>query len=68
MSKKHFIALAAALKACQTTIIRESDGGEFPVEAMRGWRTTVQDVANICAQTNPRFDRARFLKACGLED
>ena len=23
--------------------------------------------ANACAATNPRFDRARFLKACGAQ-
>lgn len=25
-------------------------------------------MADMLAQDNPRFDRARFLKACGLED
>lgn len=23
--------------------------------------------ADACARTNPRFDRARFLRACGME-
>lgn len=24
--------------------------------------------ADACGRTNPKFDRARFLRACGLED
>ena len=24
------------------------------------------DLADVCAQTNPRFDRGRFLTACGF--
>lgn len=31
------------------------------------WLDTVQHFANACAATNPRFDRARFLRACNVE-
>lgn len=31
-------------------------------------RSTAHAFADACARSNPRFDRARFLAACGLED
>ncbi len=58
MSKKHFQKLADALKGCMP-IPENSD-------PMTAWRVTVQAVADVCASTNERFDRARFLAACGL--
>lgn len=33
--------------------------------ALFQWETCVEDFASVAAQWNPRFDRARFLKACG---
>ena len=33
-----------------------------------GWEDACKGLAHLLAQDNPRFDRARFLKACGLED
>jgi hypothetical protein len=29
------------------------------------WRKTVSKIALICERDNPRFDRTRFLLACG---
>ena len=52
MSKKHFIKLAAALS-------------KIDCEACR--RTAAEAVADISADANARFDRARFLAACGLK-
>ena len=30
-------------------------------------RSTALAFADACAASNPRFDRARFMRACGLE-
>jgi len=61
MTKKHYEAIAAAIRSGQ--------------EARRGSATSASThyqiataCANYLASQNPRFDRARFLKACGVED
>jgi hypothetical protein len=52
MSKKHFNALADAI-AC-------IDNAEERARAARA-------VADVCVGFNGRFDRGRFLRACGVE-
>jgi hypothetical protein len=63
MTKKHFEALAAALA--------EQRVGFSLLPSLKNqhaqWCRDVQAVANVCARFNPNFDRARFLKACGVE-
>ncbi len=51
MSKKHFIAIAATVSAISDKKEREKQAN-FQ--------------AQICAAQNPRFDKARFLAACGV--
>lgn len=51
MTKKHFIALAKAIALIDNLYHRGQ------VAAL---------VADVCRQNNPRFDRARFLAACGV--
>jgi hypothetical protein len=54
MTKKDFELIAAVLRANSTeTVVRER---------------VALDFADELAATNPRFDRARFLRACGVED
>ena len=60
MSKKHFKALAEALRITMRAVDLERD----PKKAVR---ELAEEVARIAAQTNPRFDRSRFLAACGME-
>lgn len=60
MSRKDYQAIAAAIKS-QTPLADESTASPmFWLEriAMR--------LADTLAQDNPRFDRARFLAACGF--
>lgn len=59
MSKKHFEALAAALKAMQPHLTEE---------LIYQWELDCDAVADVCARFNPNFDRARFLTACGVEE
>lgn len=51
---RHFATVAA--------IIKDMDGEDF--EGLRG--TIARRFADELAGTNPRFDRSRFLRACGV--
>jgi hypothetical protein len=52
MSKKHFELLAQGIRAISDAQSR---------------RKAAEAVSQVCAMTNPRFDQARFLAACGVE-
>jgi hypothetical protein len=69
MTRKHFEALAAALKAAQRDPELVPD--DAPVDTQYAddkWLDAVYAVTDVCASFNPNFDRARFLKACGVEE
>jgi hypothetical protein len=50
MSRKHFNALAFAIREITDPNAR---------------RIAAETVADACRQFNPRFDRERFMRACG---
>ena len=54
MSKKHFIALANALR-------REKPQAGWDPNKMVQWELDVKAIADTCAASNPRFDRKRWL-------
>jgi hypothetical protein len=64
MTKKDFILIAAALKAA-----RVNNSLNNPNKALynNGVDNTVLFMASALQTTNPRFDRARFLAACGVQ-
>lgn len=64
MTKKHFDALAAALRAQKP----EDTFDENRLLLIIQWRADAKVVADVCARFNPNFDRARFLAACGVEE
>lgn len=53
MSRKHFIALAAAVAT---------------IADMDNRRTVAELLAAVCAAANSRFNRQRFYAACGVTD
>jgi len=55
MTRKHFIAIAAALKANREAA-NDKDVADSASRA----------IADVCAQSNPQFSRIRFLRACGI--
>lgn len=59
MTRKDYIAIANAIRLAGTA------------NTSRGHNSGVYDVARILCETlandNPRFDRARFLTACGVQ-
>ena len=62
MTKKHFVALAAALE------YDPDHWGDGREERHAQWLADVDAVAQVCATFSTRFDRARFLAACGVEE
>ena len=56
MTKKHYEAIAAAFHA----YIATGTGVNIA-------RPIAKDLADYFATDNPKFDRARFLQACGIE-
>lgn len=56
MSRKHFEALAAALR--ESKPLAEQS-------ALLQWQLDVAKVSDVLAESNPRFDRGKFLDACG---
>lgn len=65
MTRKHYRAIAAAL-----ALVRPADAREFPQSSnepprfMRNqWLVDRDAIANVLADDNPAFDRARFIRA-----
>ncbi len=58
MTRKDYILLADALKAAAYALNPPERTGAL---------LAANEIAHSLAEDNPRFDRARFLKACGLE-
>lgn len=72
MRTKHFNAIALALqysKPYPPDGTRESHHPDDDVAwaVQEQWESDVEQIAIALATTNPHFDKARFLKASGLE-
>ena len=62
MTKKDFEMIASVLNGSRLVMVE----GDY----MRGYEKAIKDIsdtfATALAAMNPRFDRARFLAACGM--
>jgi len=65
MQRRHFEVIAEALRA---SISRFSNSPTGPWTMREEGRRICEDMADALAGTNPNFNRARFLRACGVED
>lgn len=70
MTKKHYEAIAAIIKSTYTNAklyngINYRDTAHERCETLE---TTSIRLADFFAQDNPKFDRERFLEACGVQD
>jgi hypothetical protein len=61
MSKRHFEAIAAVI-AGDLASHRHNDSAYYAI------RNVALSMADLFRRENPRFDRVRFLRACGLRD
>jgi hypothetical protein len=59
MTRKDYVLIAAALKQSFSPIYQTSGGAQ--------WEQCVYDISDVLEKDNSRFDRNRFLIACGLE-
>ena len=59
MTRRHFVALAAALSGLRENTLDSNE--EETIDSC------AEAVADVCAQFNVNFDRERFLAACGVE-
>jgi hypothetical protein len=59
LQHRHFAFIAA--------VLAKERPDYCDLEAVDQWRSTVRAFTEHLAVTNPRFDRARFLTACGME-
>ena len=72
MTRKDYVNIAAAILATQVRIkanrFEQRGGKVYPIdqdEQLRGVRRAAAHLCEFLADDNPRFDRGRFLKACG---
>jgi hypothetical protein len=63
MTRKDYILIAAALN---DTLLIDCPSVEFLNGAKAAAISASQRIADALAHDNPRFDRARFLAACGV--
>ena len=65
MSRKHYVALADALRS-ERQYIDDTDGARSP--RLSQWSRDVKAIADVLAADNGRFDRGRFYRAAGRTD
>jgi len=58
MTRKHFQAIAYALKSNEPNVKSEEDAALF--------KSIVLSISSACRRFNPRFNADRFQHACGL--
>ena len=66
MTKRHFEAIAAALKEAKPVLDMRGEDLEWFNAALPQWRSDVRAIASVLLAHIPRFD-ARFYEACGYE-
>lgn len=66
MTRKDYELIAAAINEAAETVRRENNSGFIHTLGSAMDLTAVQ-IAKALAADNPRFDRAKFLQACGVQ-
>jgi hypothetical protein len=66
MTRKDYEAIAAAFRYARSDILtKEPDASH--ADMLDGAALAAEHIATTMAADNPAFDRARFLKACGVQ-
>lgn len=66
MTKKHFAAFAAQIKAQYALPHDAGWNAEQSTFYRAALAAIARSFADMAKQTNPRFDRGRFMDACGF--
>ena len=69
MTKKHYEAIALAISVDAKLASKDLDANPqdtFAAGKMYALRSVAGQFAHIAARDNPRFDKSRFLRACGV--
>ena len=66
MTRKDFELIAAAFRKSLQSDFHGDPKGRDSLNGILGVEFTARLVADALMSTNPRFDRDRFLKACGV--
>ena len=66
MTRKDFVLIAATLLSERPDIEGYDSLNDWERGASDEWHTVCLAFAKALATTNPQFDRARFLIACGM--
>lgn len=73
MSRKHFEQIAAQFAKTKPNVPRGADADALTlkelqarVERFHQWDIDVVSIADVLSASNPRFDRPRFYRACGV--
>jgi hypothetical protein len=67
MTRKHFRALAEALRACRPDVIPGTN--VIPDDTARKvWYQACSEVSKVCARENSLFNASKFFDACGVPD
>ena len=67
MTRKDYVAIARAFALTNDYIRLNGKADAAEAEKLKGATFSAMNVADSLAMVNPRFDRARFLKACGVQ-
>ena len=66
MTRKDYIALAKALMNARLDVLNK-EPAESHNDLYDGIGYATDHIVDVLARDNPRFDRARFLAACGVQ-
>lgn len=68
MTKKDYIAIAAVIKHARKEWIELNDhSADYQTAVGDAIEGVATDIADMLQRDNDRFDRDRFLEACGVE-
>lgn len=66
MTKKHYEAIASIILGSYE-VAQENEQNGFAIGEAERVEILAKELATYFNQDNPRFDRTRFLQACGIE-
>jgi hypothetical protein len=68
MTKQDYIALAAVLNTAKPVFTGDKDSMEYMYYEFchQQWVSDVRAITEACAKGNPKFNKGKFIAACGI--